>query len=594
MCGFVFYKNVVKSSSDTEYSTLLMLKQILHRGPDGSHTLINEQLNYGLGHNRLAILDLDVRSDQPFKSLCERYAIVFNGEIYNFKALRTELELNYGVTFRTSGDTEVLLMGYIKEGVQFFDKLDGMFAAIIYDNLKNKFSIVRDFNGVKPLYIYNKNGLFLAASELRSIAKIVPEKSLDKIAISSFLIDGFISGLRSPFLNINKMEAGTCLVFDGNTLELELKYSINPNPTDENFDFEKSIIEGVKSRFVADVPVGIFLSGGVDSSLVTAVAKKVLNQNPICFTLGLKDDSRDESIRAAKIASDLNLDHKCLLVSEKDIEEKISTIFDVYDEPFGDISAVLTILLSEFASKHVKVVLSADGGDELFLGYKRQTLFNTNFVKLLLRMPPLARKLTIKLLRIAGYFRKSLSYKINKVIGFLYAPSQQESYRHLNGTFNLNDLMLEPDKLDKQIHPFLTDFKNYMPNDIFQKVDRATMAYSIEGREPLMHKLIYKQSNIYKRNFSATNNKKCLLEMLLKIYPNYSVMKKSGFSFSLTNCNSFIYAKDAIDWEWISNLDIINNEEVKRLEEQYILKDLSNVQKLYFLFVLTSWKEKWL
>ncbi|MEZ8195296.1 asparagine synthase (glutamine-hydrolyzing) [Vibrio cortegadensis] len=587
MCGFVFYKSI-KKNVDVLSTTKKMLDKIEHRGPDGSNLYYYEEQNLALGHNRLAIIDLDERADQPLLSKCKNVKLVFNGEIYNYKEIRSDL-IKEGYAFFTNSDTEVVLNSYLHYGISCFDEFDGMFSVVIVDDRSSEIIISRDSRGVKPLYIYKSRDEIILGSELKCFNHIFSFENINKVALSNFLVDGYINGESTPFNDINKFKKGTSAVYDLNSLKLLGEFAIESKVVTHECLYD-SVVQGVKSRFVSDVPVGIFLSGGIDSTLVAAIAKRELGFTPVCFTLGLENDSRDESTHAEKIASDLGLEHKIIKVDNNIIRERIKEIFKVYDEPFADISSVLTLILSEFASNHVKVALSADGGDELFFGYKRQQYYNNHLITIL-RNNSITRCFGSLFFGVLGDLFNSKSYKCFKASSILGIKDEIKSYRHYNGTFNSNELLVGITN-DEYSHPFEFDFQDYMPNDIFQKVDRASMRFGLEAREPLMHNSIYMNSNMRHGKYT-TVGKKDLKEILLGIYPEYEVIEKSGFSFSLEKNADFLFDEDSIDWDLIASLNLINRNVVKRLKAKQQNKNSSEIQKLFFLFVLCGWFKTW-
>ncbi len=372
MCGIVGYysENNKFSKSELTEST----RALINRGPDAEGYFYDDVT--GLGHRRLSVIDLSESANQPMYSPCGRYVIVYNGEVYNFREIAKML----AVKLRTSSDTEVILQSFIKWGTQFVSMLNGMFAIVIYDKQERKLHLFRDRIGIKPLYYYWDGDNFAFASELKALMKfhfININKRINDKAINQFLYLGYIPEPDTIYRDIYKFPSGSYALFYNNNLKITPYWNIKEkirNNTIDNYKEAKQklnelINDSVRYRLISDVPYGTFLSGGTDSSLVTAVAQKLTNNKLKTFSIGFKESKYNESGYAKAVAEYLGTEHHEFIVSYKDAIELVDEITDTYDEPYADSSAIPTMLVSKLAKKYVTMTLSGDGGDELFYGY---------------------------------------------------------------------------------------------------------------------------------------------------------------------------------------------------------------------------------
>jgi asparagine synthase (glutamine-hydrolysing) len=343
------------------------------RGPDARGKAVFDQL--ALAHRRLSILDTDPRANQPMQ--LGDFSLVYNGEIYNYKELRDRLAAKYAVAFRTTGDTEVLLHGLIREGTAFIQRLNGFFAFAFYNRSDHRLILARDRFGIKPLYYFRDAQRLIFGSSLGTIIPFLNDPVIDRESLSLYLGLSYIPAPKTILEKVEKLEPGTMLTIDSGAAQVSRYYEIEER---ERIEISKSVAlgklrklltESVEKRMVADVSLGTFLSGGVDSSIITYLAAQFNPKIP-SFSIGFPDHSYfDESKRAASIASHLGVEHHIVQVGEDDLDEHLDDILFAMDEPFADSSGVLVNLLSEFAAKHVKVALSGDGADELLGGYNK-------------------------------------------------------------------------------------------------------------------------------------------------------------------------------------------------------------------------------
>ncbi|GGG48469.1 asparagine synthase (glutamine-hydrolyzing) [Bizionia arctica] len=542
MCG-IYGSTIAYNNSQINEK----LERSNFRGPDKlkfDHFGDDNQVIFG--HNRLAIIDLDERSNQPF-TYQEKVHLVFNGEIYNFKDIKITL-IEKGYKFNTTSDTEVICAAYLEYGESCVNHFNGMFAFVIYDKIKNIFFGARDRLGQKPFYYYHNGKNFEFASQLSVVQLYNQNLSISKKAISLYLAWGNIPDPYSIFNEIKKLRAGHSFVFNLSTTEFTEKTYWDIDYKGENkykgsFEDAVNILDhtlkdAVKLRLFADVPVGIFLSGGVDSSVIAALATKSTNSKVKTFSVKFNEKGFDESIYAQQVADHLQTDHH---VIECNYEEGKSLIIDFchyYDEPFSDSSAIPSMLLAKHTREKVTVALSGDAGDESFIGYHRY-----NWIKkgqLISSVPFFLRKIGASILNLSS------SYRLQTIAKILSYKTADDIYlanmTHLNPSWIKSDVdYLDLDEIkylkhkNKNLFERISDFdlKSYLVWDINTKVDRATMAFSLEARAPLLDYRVveFARSLPTSFKFKGKNQKRILKEVLYKYVPKHIFDRpKSGFS----------------------------------------------------------------
>ena len=488
ICGFIdFNKKVtreqLKASSDS----------ILYRGPDDGGIAFFETTEafIGLGHRRLAILDLSPLGHQPMFSDDGSVIIILNGEIYNFKEIRNELE-SKGHHFKSNSDTEVIIEAYLQFGIDCLRRFIGMFAIVIYDANLQKVFLIRDRPGVKPLYYYFADGCLLFASELKAFHQFPNfKKEIDLDAVSLYFKYGYIKAPYSIFKNAHKLLPGYFATLNLTDQSLQLtqywnlldyydKPAIKINEQEALDHLETLCTSAFQYRMVSDVPVGVFLSGGYDSSLLAAILQKNNTTKINTFTIGFKDEAFNEANHAKNVAEYLGTNHNEYYCTTKEAQLIIPSLPFFYDEPFGDSSAIPTMLVSRFAREQVTVALSADGGDEIFAGYGRyDQLASINKVQK--RLPQIVRrggaKLLLSLPGISMRQRKIAALLTQKELlttsdllseHFLTTDLQQLIQAYSAHDIPLNDVNSIPDY--GFINTLLAaDYKTYMPDDILTK-----------------------------------------------------------------------------------------------------------------------------
>jgi len=564
MCGIAGFCDFSKKS---DKQTLINMTDVLHhRGPDDSGYSFyeNEFSHIGLGHRRLSILDLSAHGHQPM--IHQHLEIIFNGEVYNFAEIAKELE-SFGYIFESNSDTEVILKAFHHWGIKAVDKFIGMFAIVIYDKEVQKLIFIRDRAGVKPLNYYFKDGLFLFSSELKSFHEHPNfEKEINVDALALFFQYSYILEPHTIFRHTYKLPAGHYAELNIQNAELKIhKYwdvidSYNKPKLDISFEeakaqTEKLLKSACEYRMVSDVPVGMFLSGGYDSSAVTAILQKDRTEKLKTFSIGFNEEKYNEAQYAKKVAEYLGTEHTEYYCTQKDAQELLPLMSQIWDEPFGDSSNIPTTLVSRLARKSVTVSLSADGGDEIFGGYDKYTLslkYQKMFSKIPFRsaigsmMEAIEPKYLIGLNKTYNFGNRYEKLKIllkakneqeiMNGVGYYFNPSEVDKLlgttSKLSTSFDdVTRLMPHNDCIDKMM---AIDYKTYQLDDILTKVDRATMSVSLEGREPLLdHRIIEFVATLPSSFKIKDGNKKYILKSIVHDYIPKELMDRPKMGFSI-------------------------------------------------------------
>jgi len=587
MCSILGYFNTKLTYDEIVKQNFIMS----HGGPNNS-TVKEFKLknkNLFMCHNRLSIQDLATHANQPMEN--EKYVIVFNGEVYNHLEIRKELKFNQ---FKTNSDTETLLHAFTEFGIEkAIEKFIGMFAIGLFDKLENKLYLIRDRVGIKPLYWTYKNNEFAFTSELKGLSSHLRMNTSNK-ALIQFMTFGYIPGNNSYYEDINKLKPGHYLVFDGEIVNIKRYWDLPKDKVNIGFHeacerTEELIRSSIKYRLLADVEVGSFLSGGVDSSLVSAIIQQESNQKVKTFSMGFEDKTYDESVYAKEVANYIKSDHYEYRFGVKDVFNLLDTLDIYYDEPFGDASSLPMMLLSQKTKEQVSVVLSGDGGDELFLGYDRYS-FTQNYYNKLSKLPQSLRSILSLLGKYSGQDKlRKMSYPLKNLneenlYSLLYSSTKpwelsslfdKEFLKESFGDSHPSLLNIAEYQFDgKDIIDNLSrlDFNRYLPDDILTKVDRASMAYSLEARVPLLDHRIVEFAYMLPSEVKLTNGPKSILkEILYKQVPRKLIDRpKRGFSVPLkywfrNELKSAVYDK-------INSLD-------DRFNKKYLMKIFNEHQK---------------
>lgn len=603
-----------------------MITAIKYRGPDDKGIFCEGGV--GLAHARLSIIDLSPAGHQPMFNYDRSIGIIFNGEIYNFKELRDKL-IEKGYKFKSNSDTEVIIYLYRDSGEACFEKMNGMFAIAIYDFRKNKLILARDRMGKKPLYwgLFGKTLIF--GSELKALREHGSfEKKLNLNALNKYLLYEYVPTPQSIFENVYKLEPATYLIYESGVVRKEKYWSPDFKPISLSLDeaagrLDQLLDESVARRMVADVPLGIFLSGGIDSSAVAYYAQKRSAKPIQTFSIGFADRSFDESEHAREVARLLGTGHHTLELSVSDALELIPRITDMLDEPLADASVIPTYLLSKFARRHVTVALGGDGGDELFAGYPTfqagKLLSFYEHIPLSLRrslIEPAIQALPVK----NSYF--SLEFKLKKFLSGLDGDREHLHQRWM-GSFNkesrtklykpeiggalikhnefedIDKYALEASSFGYQNRMLYIYQRMYMMDCVLVKVDRASMLNSLEVRAPFLDYTVVDFVNRLPYDLKCHGmTTKYLLKQLMKNKLPARIInrRKQGFGVPLAGwlrkelkdfCNQML-SEEAINRAGLFNYDYIDE-----LKREHFESRRDNRKELWTLITLQLWLEKW-
>jgi len=545
MCGIV---GQFSDRLDDKEQFINSQEKLSHRGPDSSGIFISKDKKLKLGHQRLSILDLSDQAAQPMTR--EQCQIVYNGEVYNFLQIKQEL-IDQGHKFTSNSDTEVVLLAYLQYGVDVFAKLDGMFALAIYDGRSQQLILARDRMGIKPLYYHWDNNSFYFASEIQALPNV---KDINLKSVQKFLQQNYIYGTETILQNIFKLPAATVAIYDTNTNSLDIKKYWQSEFSNQRGnlptaidDLQKVLSQSVKQSMISDVPLGLFLSSGTDSSLIAALAKEH-NKQIDTFTVGFEFDSFDESKDSAKIAKILQVNHHSVNLDKQEVIDRIPDIFDLFHEPFGDSSAIPMYFLSRFARQKVKVCLSGDGADELFGGYPIYYLPRINNIYRYLPFKSLIEKGVARLPSSSD--KMSLDYKLRR---FVHAAKHDPQQAHFYYRAMHNQGVLKGDfgaysnfasyfqnvKDENILNQLLyVDQQTVMEGDYLVKVDRTSMAHSLEVRVPFLNNKVIDFANQLdtRLKIKGTTTKYILKKLLEKYLPKDLVYtQKKGFAFPIAD-----------------------------------------------------------
>ncbi|MBK9282896.1 MAG: asparagine synthase (glutamine-hydrolyzing) [Sphingobacteriaceae bacterium] len=633
MCGISGFIDFNRTSSAVVLYK--MTDSMTHRGPDGSGYEYFETGSYqfGFGHRRLSIIDLSESGKQPMKF--EHLWITFNGEIYNYREIKNELiKLNH--KFIGYSDTEVILHSFAQWGISCIDKFIGMFAFAIYDTLSETVYCVRDRAGIKPFYYYWHDGLFLFASELKALHQHPNfKKEINTDAVAAFMQFGNVPTPHCIFKNCFKLKPGHFLVFNFKKKSLEIskywnvydsynKPKLDISFTEAKLETEKILKSAFDYRMISDVPVGVFLSGGYDSTCLTAILQKGKTEKLKTFTIGVPDIGLNEAPYAKEIAEYLGTDHNEYQCTQEEALELISDLPYYYDEPFADSSAIPTTLVCKMAKKQVTVTLSADAGDEIFAGYNRYD-FLMKHGKILNQMPGYLRKTSAKLMGLLPANKIPVLHKkynffnrYEKLKNLLHDPSPKNMMKSLSMQYNdlqlkqllqnsfleMNTAYLSDELLQDFYSPLsymmAIDYQTYLCDDILQKVDRASMSQSIEGREPYLDHRIIEWAAQLPDNYKYNNGiKKYILKEITHQYIPEKLLDrpKMGFAIPIENWLTTNLKPQVLFYlnsDRIRTQKLFNVKEVHSLTKLFFEGKKEYATKIWHLLMFQMWYEKWM
>jgi asparagine synthase (glutamine-hydrolysing) len=584
------------------------VKTISHRGPDEYGFFLGEKCNLGIA--RLAIIDV-TDGHQPCFNEDNDIVSVFNGEIYNYKELR-DLLIKRGHRLTTNSDSEIIPHLFEEFGEKFPKELQGMFAIAIYVKSKNAIYLIRDRLGKKPLWYAIQDGNFYFSSEIKGLFPLGVRRIFQDSVLAEYLAVGYINAPRSAFKDVNQVIPGTSLKFQDGQISNQQYWCLDEVKEtaiawgDALDHAEYLIRQSIKERLVSERPLGVFLSGGIDSSLVAAVAKQELGELK-SFSIGFMDPKFDESNYASSIASYLGTEHHTRIIRPNPsfIVEELSKVLD---QPFADDSIIPTFLLSKFANEQVVVALSGDGGDEVFAGYDRyRANFYLSFFDSILRVSPLLKifervaseSRRSKLLRAVACREEFKRYKhfVSNVPSYTLGNLLSKPYKYPQG---YEDLELEQKVSGSRLRAMqLLDMKTYLPGDLLYKADIASMANGLEVRSPLLDYRVVEFGVSLPQNFKIGlfNNKLILRELLKRFVPVELFNRpKKGFAIPRANwlraelrplVTDTLISKDA----WVNNQ--LDREEIKRLIQRH-MKGRNHEATIWSLLMLELWAKQWL
>lgn len=630
MCGICGYVNTDSRPVSDDKVLKAMAAALSHRGPDDEGFYI--KANVALGHRRLSIIDLE-KGHQPIFDEDRALAIIYNGEVYNFPELKTEL-INKGYTFSTRSDTEVVLKSYKEWGPDCLGRFNGMFALAIWDGREKTLFLARDRFGKKPLYFAHLGHTFLFASELKSIFQHPDVKmDIDRMSLAKYFAYDYIPSPRTIIKGISKLEPAHYLILKNGEVKKkqywDFRFEIDRTKKTD-FDGTKKLFlellrESVRKRLISDVPLGVFLSGGIDSSAVVAMMAGLMDPRDIkTFSIGFEERSYNEAPSANLIARKFRTDHHEKILKAQDMLDVLPGIIDIIDEPFADSSIIPTYMVSQFTRETVKVALGGDGGDELFMGYPS---FIAHRIAAIYDKVPSAGKKAVRIfsnLVPAGSHYMNLNFKLKKFlkgasfsgaerhqiwIGSFYPPEQRLLFRDTSdeANFDPHNIYDEssayfnryPDisNMDKVEYLYI---KTYLPDDILTKVDRASMAVSLEVRAPFLDKDV--------SDFAATipnslkmkglRTKHILKEALRGIVPDATINKpKHGFAVpvgawfkgELKSLLLQTFRKEEIEADGIFSYRYIDS-----LFADHFSGRADYGRNIWSLFIFQMWYNKWI
>jgi asparagine synthase (glutamine-hydrolysing) len=619
MCGINGIISNLKSDS-VESDLSIMNDLIFHRGPDDGGTFFerNENFSIGLGMRRLSIIDLN-SGIQPFFSDDNKIILIFNGEIYNYLSIKNSL-IHSGVVFKTNSDTEVLLKMYEKDGVSAFSKLDGMFAFSIYDKRINKIFIVRDYFGEKPIYYFKDQSQFTWSSELKSLVTRFRVKP--KININALGIYFQLTYIPAPFTiyeNVFKLEANhyieyDCKTFEYNFCEIPRKINIYDykNKLEATQIVKNLVYESVNSRAISDVPIGTFLSGGVDSSIVSLCLANNSNKKIDTFSVGFTNKNFDESDKAKIVAKIIGSDHHQFMLSEMDFTKNIDEVILNFDEPFADSSALASFVLAEKTSKHVKVSLTGDGGDEVFGGYNKYYFgkLNKKYTSVFSQNSHNTIKKYINAIISNQNDNRGLKFKISR---FLNSVSYENDYYY--NIISLGFQSYETNNLFKdhyyssdvlknwksKIHGnSLSDYRTIdkylsLEGDMLVKIDRTSMLASLECRSPFLNKKIWDFCNQIPESYliNKWDKKHILKEAFKENFPkNFLHKSKSGFGVPVGDWLKSNLRKELIlytDKNFIDKQNIFNYDFINSIVKNHLDSRIDNTFRIWTFYCFQKW-----
>jgi asparagine synthase (glutamine-hydrolysing) len=624
MCGIGGFL----SKADNEFNLKDILNTInlyqFHRGPNKQNVYIDNKI--GLCHQRLSILDLE-NGNQPMISDNGKIILIFNGEIYNYKSLQNKL-INKGIEFKTNSDTEVILKGYELEGISFFKKLTGMFSCSILDKNLNILYLIRDRVGEKPLYYFNNAEHFIFSSELKGIKNVIKNYLNERLEINNEALHiyfqlGFIPSPHTIYNKICKLKPGSFLTFNLN----HYTFSINNYWDFNNFNLNNQIThfseakKKLKSKFfdiiedqmIADVPIGGFLSGGVDSSIICAVMSKISRKKINTFSIGFTDKNFDERSRSNLVAQHIQSNHHSFVLEYTNIQDDLENILLNFDEPFADSSALPNFFVSKKTKEHVTVALTGDGGDEVFGGYNRYFMpsignkyrsfvpnsIHNNFIKPLIntiRQKNDNRGTLFKIQKFVNSLGNSENEDIKNIISLAFQKHEVSKLLITKpSNYDFEELFEKSIDFNQLNKSRFIDFKVSLEGDMLVKVDRTSMLNSLECRAPFLnHELIEFSYNIPNEFLIYKNETKYILKKTFEdlLPQNLFNLKKSGFGVPVGDWLRNNLKSNLIEFsnkDFLNSQKIFNTSFIQKLIKEHLTQERDHTFKIWSFYCFQLW-----
>lgn len=638
MCGIAG----VLTNEEIDYKSILqdMNTCLKHRGPDSNGIWFDKNHKIGFCHTRLSIIDTTLNGSQPMLSKSKRFSISFNGEIYNFKELKSELDLDESIFWNSNSDTEVLLQCIDSWGIKkTIKKCIGMFAIAIWDNIENKLFLIRDRLGEKPLFYGWNNNIFYFSSELKAIKHcplFIP--TINRKALSSFFKYKYIPCPLSIYNEIFKLPPASILEISltnripiiekyWDILEFSHKDSFIGTENDSTIILENLLFNSISKQMVSDVPIGAFLSGGIDSSLIVSLMQSISKTPVKTFTIGFDNKLYNEADSARLIAKHLGTDHNEIIIDSYDVKNFLPKLADIYDEPFSDSSQIPTFFVSQLAKESVTVTLSGDGGDELFGGYNRYVLGN-KYINNINKIPYSISKNLGSFLMNFSNIEKSIFYdSLNIFLSKKYKNYNFDEklykigniLRHNSSPFNIYDQLISNADPKNILNNFeypvqykfntnhttnvienmmFLDINTYLVDDILHKLDRASMYNSLESRIPFLNHHIVEFAMTLPLNFKIKDgNGKIPLKNILYKYVPKTLLERSKTGFSIPLANYFRtelkdYIYEILSYSNFKKHNLINFSYVSNLLNDHMVKKINKEHQIWDIVVFQNWYNK--
>lgn len=601
-------------------------KAIIHRGVDNQDVFVSQSV--ALGHVRLSIVDTSEGAHQPFSDESNRYTIIFNGEIFNYEIIREEL-ISKGYKFRTSSDTEVVLNSFIEYGTDCFEKLNGFFAIAVFDNDKNEVVIARDRYGVKPFVYYKDKDKFIFGSEIKALIQYGIPKIIDKVSLFQYFQHNYIAPPHTIFENVKRLQAGTWMKHNSQETVSETYYKLphfDPKNAPTNYEDAKKNLydlldQAVERRIVRDVPMGSFLSGGIDSSIVSTLAKNHTNSLDT-FSIGYADEPMfDESKYAQLVADKIGSNHHLFMLKNDDFLDSLYDVFEAIDEPFADSSALAMNILSKHTSKHVKVALSGDGADEVFSGYNKHsaelraregTILNKIIsagLPLWQLLPQSRNGKTSNFFRQINHYGKGVKLSDKErywlwstistekeVLQLIKSSEIEENY------LNRKSEILKPIGENGNFNDVLyTDIQLVLQGDMLPKVDLMSMYHSLEVRSPFMDYTVVDFANSLPVSFKINKKirKRIVQDTFRDILPSELYNRpKHGFEVPLLNWfRNELKSEITDNWlseDFIQEQGLFNYEYIHKLKKKLFSSNPGDVAaKIWAIIIFQNWWKRY-